>query len=154
LRSQRHNGSRESPADSEGSFFDPEAIMAGRTEQPPAAVRVVELAGVSKQSWSDAAQEAVARASRMIRHLTGLDVLHRSAVVEHGQVTEYRVQVRLSFVVEGREAETLRLHGGSSARLRAFAPHQVSGSQTERPALDRAADTPEVRKQRAVPEAK
>jgi flavin-binding protein dodecin len=127
--------------------------MAGKTEQPPAAVRVVELTGVSAQSWSDAAQEAVARASPMLRHLLGLDLLHSSAVVEQGQITEYRVQVRLSFVVEEREAETLRLHGGSSARLPAFAPHQVLGPQTERPAFDLAAGSPEVGRRRTVPEA-
>ena len=40
--------------------------MAGTKEhaQPPAVVRVIELVGVSSKSWSDAAQQAVARASK------------------------------------------------------------------------------------------
>ena len=51
--------------------------MASKTEhaQPPAVVRVIELVGVSSASWSDAAQQAVARASKTLRHITGLDVL-------------------------------------------------------------------------------
>lgn len=49
--------------------------MASRTEhaQPPAVVRVIELVGVSSESWSDAAQQAVARTSRTVRHITGLN---------------------------------------------------------------------------------
>jgi len=37
----------------------------------PAVIRVVELVGVSEKSWSDAAQQAVVRASETTRHITG-----------------------------------------------------------------------------------
>jgi flavin-binding protein dodecin len=76
--------------------------MAGKTEhaQPPAVVRVIELVGVSSKSWSDAAQQAVARASETIRHITGLDVLKSSAVVKDGKIVEYHVNVKVAFVVE------------------------------------------------------
>jgi dodecin len=81
--------------------------MAGRTEhaQPPAVVRVIELVGVSSKSWSDAAQQAVARASQTIRHITGLDVLKSSAVVKDGKIIEYHVNIKVAFVVEGGEIE-------------------------------------------------
>ncbi len=81
--------------------------MAGTTEhgKPPAVVRVIELVGVSAESWSDAAQQAVARASQTLRHITGLDVVKSSAVIRDGKVTEYHVNVRLAFVVEGSEIE-------------------------------------------------
>ena len=52
----------------------------------PAIVRVIELVGVSSKSWSDAAQQAVARASENLRHITGVDVLHSSAVVRNGKI--------------------------------------------------------------------
>jgi flavin-binding protein dodecin len=76
--------------------------MAGKTEHasPPAVLRVVELIGVSDKSWSDAAQQAVTRASATIRHITGLDVLHSSAKVKDGKITEYHVNVKVAFVVE------------------------------------------------------
>jgi dodecin len=73
--------------------------------KPPAVVRVIELVGVSDKSWSDAAQQAVARASQTLRHITGLDVLKSSAVVRDGKVAEYHVNVKVAFVMEGAQIE-------------------------------------------------
>jgi flavin-binding protein dodecin len=82
--------------------IEPEEVMANTTEhaQPPAVVRVIELVGVSSKSWSDAAQQAVARASQTIRHITGVDVVNSSAIVKDGKITEYHVNVKLAFVIE------------------------------------------------------
>jgi flavin-binding protein dodecin len=76
--------------------------MAAQTEhaRPPGVVRVVELVGVSEKSWSDAAQQAIARASETLRHITGLDVLHSTAVVRDGKIAEYHVNVKIAFIVE------------------------------------------------------
>jgi flavin-binding protein dodecin len=71
----------------------------------PAVIRVVELVGVSNKSWSDAAQQAVSRASESTPHITGLDVLHSSAVVREGKIIEYHVNVKVAFVVEPAEIE-------------------------------------------------
>jgi hypothetical protein len=62
---------------------------------------VIELVDVSDNSWSDAAQQAVARASETLRHITGLDVLHSTAVVRDGKIAEYHVNAKVAFVVEG-----------------------------------------------------
>jgi flavin-binding protein dodecin len=69
----------------------------------PAVVRVIELVGVSDKSWSDAAQQVVARAAKTTRHITGLDVVHSSAVVREGKIIEYHVHVKVAFVVEPAE---------------------------------------------------
>ena len=86
-----------------------EGIMAATTTaehaQPPAVVRVIELVGVSAKSWSDAAQQAVTRASQTLRHITGLDVVKSSAVVKDGKIVEYHVNVKLAFIIEGAEIE-------------------------------------------------
>jgi len=84
-----------------------EAIMAGKAEhaKAPAVVRVVELIGVSSESWDDAARQALARASETIRHITGLDVLKTSAVVKDGKIVEYHADVKVAFVVEKGEIE-------------------------------------------------
>ena len=81
--------------------------MAKKTEpaKAPAVVRVIELVGVSGESWSDAARQAVARASQTLRHITGVEVLKSSAVVKDNAIVEYHVQVKLSFVVEGPEID-------------------------------------------------
>ncbi len=81
--------------------------MAGTTEhgKPPAVVRVIELVGVSAKSWSDAAQQAVTRASQTLRHVTGVDVVKSSAVVKNGKIVEYHVDVKLAFIVENADIE-------------------------------------------------
>ncbi len=75
--------------------------------KPPAVVRVIELVGVSSKSWSDAAQQAVTRASQTLRHVTGLDVVKSSAVVKDGKIVEYHVNVKVAFVIEGADIEKL-----------------------------------------------
>jgi flavin-binding protein dodecin len=71
----------------------------------PAVIRVVELVGVSDKSWSDAAQQAVNRASETMRHITGLDVIHSSAAIRDGKIIEYHVNVKVAFVVEPAQIE-------------------------------------------------
>ncbi|HKF77455.1 MAG TPA: dodecin family protein [Candidatus Dormibacteraeota bacterium] len=63
-------------------------------------VKVIELVGVSPDSWSDAAKNAVAEASRTVHGITGVEVLHSSALVEGGQIKEYHVNMKVAFVVE------------------------------------------------------
>ena len=75
------------------------AQQATEHAKAPAVVRVIELVGVSNKSH--AAQQAVGRASETLRHITGLDVLHSTAIVRDGKITEYHVNVKVAFVVEG-----------------------------------------------------
>jgi len=71
----------------------------------PAAIRVIEMVGVSDKNWSDAAQQAVSRASETLRHITGVDVIHSTGVVRNGHIVEYHVDVKVAFVVD-RLSET------------------------------------------------
>lgn len=73
--------------------------------KPPAVVRVIELVGVSSKSWSDAAAQAVTRASQTIRHITGLEVARSTAVVKDGKINEYHVNVKPAFIIESSEIE-------------------------------------------------
>ncbi len=65
-----------------------------------AVLKVIELVGGSAEGWGAAARAAVQDASRTIRHIEALDVLHSSAVVREDEIVEYRVQVKLTFRVE------------------------------------------------------
>jgi flavin-binding protein dodecin len=69
----------------------------------PATVRVIEMVGVSDQSWSDAAQQAVSRASETLRNITGVDVIHSTGVVRDGRIVEYHVDVKLAFIVDRQD---------------------------------------------------
>ena len=59
-----------------------------------------EMVGTSPRSWSDAARQAVATASRTVRNIKTVEVVKSSAIVEDGEIVEYRTQVRLYFRVE------------------------------------------------------
>jgi flavin-binding protein dodecin len=63
-------------------------------------VKVVELVGSSRSSFSDAVRNAVSTASQTIRNITGVDVLSSNAYVENGEISLYKVQVKIAFVVD------------------------------------------------------
>jgi dodecin len=63
-------------------------------------VKVIELVGSSEESFSDAVRNAVRTASQTIRNIKGVDVLSSNAEVEDGQLTNYRVQCKIAFVVD------------------------------------------------------
>ncbi len=60
-----------------------------------------EMVGTSSTSWSDAARQAVATASRTVRNIRTAEVVKSSAVVENGEIVEYRVELRIGFEYEG-----------------------------------------------------
>ena len=82
--------------------------MARQTEHArgPAVVRVAEMVGVSTKGWEDAARQVVARASKTVRHITGLDLIRSTAVVNGGRIAEYHATVKVAFVVEPADIDT------------------------------------------------
>ncbi|MFW6117277.1 MAG: dodecin family protein [Thermoproteota archaeon] len=63
-------------------------------------LKVIELVGVSEKGWQEAVEEAVKRASKTIRNIQGVDVLGWTGKVEGDEIVEYRVDVKVSFLVE------------------------------------------------------
>ena len=61
---------------------------------------VREMVGVSPRSWSDAARQAVALASKTVRNIKYVEVVQSTASVEGDQIVEYRVQIKLGFEYE------------------------------------------------------
>jgi dodecin len=66
-----------------------------------AVLKILELVGTSKQSWSDAAREAVNEAAKTVRGIETVEVVNSKAVVQNNRLTEYQVQVRIGFRIEG-----------------------------------------------------
>jgi flavin-binding protein dodecin len=62
--------------------------------------KVVRIIGSSPDGFAEAAQQAVAEASKTIRGITGADVVTMSAQVEGDRITEYRTTVDIAFGVE------------------------------------------------------
>lgn len=65
------------------------------------AYKIIEVVGSSSKSWEDATAEAVASASKSLRHLRIAEVVKLDATVnEKGKIKEYRARVALSFKYE------------------------------------------------------
>jgi len=60
-----------------------------------------EMVGTSPRSWSDAARQAVATASKTVRNIQTVEVVKSTAVVRDGEIVEYRVEVKIGFEYEG-----------------------------------------------------
>ena len=63
-------------------------------------VKIVELVGSSEKSWQEAVDNAVARASKTIRNVRGVDVQGWTGKVRDGKIIEYRANIKISFMVE------------------------------------------------------
>ncbi len=66
-----------------------------------AVARVTRLTASSPTSWQDAVQEAIGRANKTLRGITGLEVVSQKAKIVDGKITEYRVTIDVTFVLEG-----------------------------------------------------
>lgn len=64
-------------------------------------LKVIELVGTSPNSWEEAAKNAIDKAAESLRGITGADVVRQNVVVKNGAVVEYRVDVKVAFLVEG-----------------------------------------------------
>jgi flavin-binding protein dodecin len=64
--------------------------------------KVIEIIGTSEKGWTEAVQAALDEAKKTINGITGLEVLDKTAKVDptSGQITEYRVGVKIAFGVE------------------------------------------------------
>jgi flavin-binding protein dodecin len=59
-----------------------------------------EMVGTSPRSWSDAARQAVATASKTVRNIQTIEVVKSSAQVSGGEIVEYRVDLKIGFEYE------------------------------------------------------
>ena len=65
-----------------------------------AIARVTEIVASSKKGWVDAAIEGFARAKKTLRNITGIEILKHSAHVENDEIVEFRVTMRVIFILE------------------------------------------------------
>ncbi len=62
--------------------------------------KVIELKSSSPKSFEAAIENGIAEASKTIKHIKGAWVAEQEVVVEDGKVTEYRVLIRVTFVIK------------------------------------------------------
>ena len=62
--------------------------------------RVTELSATSETSFEDAINEAVARATSTLRGVEGAWVKDQNVLIEDGNITGYKVNVEVTFLLE------------------------------------------------------
>ena len=65
-----------------------------------AVLKVIEVLSNSKESWEDATKKAVKEASKTIKNIRSVYVREQSAVVDGDSVTEFRVNLKITFEVK------------------------------------------------------
>jgi flavin-binding protein dodecin len=74
--------------------------MGHEREEAMAVVKVIELLAESDQSWEDAVRNAVTEATTTVRGISSVYVNEFQATVENDKVKNFRVNVKISFVLE------------------------------------------------------
>ena len=67
-----------------------------------AVARVTKIIGSSPTSWHAAVNEAVKRANKTLRNVTGIHLLEQKAHVEKGKIREYRATIEVTFILDDR----------------------------------------------------
>ena len=62
--------------------------------------KVTEIIVSSKKGFEDAIQKGIARANKTLKGVRGAWIDNLKVVVEKGKVVEYRVNMRVTFVLE------------------------------------------------------
>jgi len=65
-----------------------------------AVVKIIEVVGTSIKSFDQATQEAITRTEKTIANVTGVDIVGQKLVVDKGKIMEYRVNLKIAFLVE------------------------------------------------------
>lgn len=61
--------------------------------------KVTEIISSSSKSFEDAVQLGIARANKTLKNVKGAWIQDQKVIVENGKVTEYRVMMRVTFVL-------------------------------------------------------
>lgn len=64
-----------------------------------AVLKVIEVLANSDTSWEDATAKAVEQAAKSVKNIRSVYINEQSATVSDGKVSEYRVNVKITFEV-------------------------------------------------------
>ncbi len=63
-------------------------------------LKVIEVLAQSDKSWEDAAQNAIDEASKSVRGIQSIYIKETEATVENGKIAKYRINAKISFLLE------------------------------------------------------
>ncbi len=62
--------------------------------------KVMEISASSKKSFEDAIENGISRANKTIKNVASAWVKDQQVEVKNGKVTEYRVSMKVTFILE------------------------------------------------------
>jgi len=62
--------------------------------------RITEISASSAKSFDDAIEKGIKRASKTIRNIEGAWIQDQKLLVKKGKISEYRVNMKVSFVID------------------------------------------------------
>lgn len=65
-----------------------------------AVLKVIEVLANSEKSWEDATKKAVSQAAKSLKNIRSVYVQEQSASVKDGEVSEFRVNVKITFEID------------------------------------------------------
>jgi flavin-binding protein dodecin len=63
------------------------------------AIKVIEIIGISSKSFEDAINQALKKASKSVKGISGLEVSKHMASITNDKITTYKVVVKFAFPV-------------------------------------------------------
>ena len=63
-------------------------------------VKVIEVISESPQGWAEGAQQAVTDAAKTVKNIKHFYAENMTAVVENDRIVSYRINGKISFIVE------------------------------------------------------
>jgi len=65
-----------------------------------AIIKVIEVLSNSEKSWEDATKKAIKQASKTVKNIRSAWVADQSVVVKDDEVSEFRVNLKISFEIK------------------------------------------------------
>ncbi len=62
--------------------------------------KVIEITSASSESFEDAIQQGIAKASETVREIKGAWISQQTVKVEDGRIVEYRTDMKLTFLLD------------------------------------------------------
>jgi dodecin len=75
------------------------AIETQRGDELMSFAKVIELSSTSTESFEDAIQKGIARASKTLKNVQGAWVKEQQVSVENGKISNYRVNLMVTFIL-------------------------------------------------------
>ncbi len=65
--------------------------------------KVIEISASSAKSFEDAIERGIARACETVKDVRGAWVKEQQVRVDNGKIVEYRVDMKVTFILHGKE---------------------------------------------------